>query len=155
MAEFQPAPPETYTRVDALRREIADLFTVYDTTLDYPEKGYVRFRGRFLRPPAESFATLRRRFEIHGYTPSVTEEGESVSLIALPVVFGHTRQRWVINLLLYIATILSTLFVGAVYETGDVAFALRHLWLGFPFSFSVLLILTALTARETRFLFFE
>ena len=33
--------------------------------------------------------------------------------------------------------------MGAVYETGDLAFALRHLWLGFPFSFGVLLILTA------------
>lgn len=143
MAEFQPAPPETYAHIDALRREIADLFIVFDTTLDYPEKGYLRFRGRFLRPPAESFDTLRRRFEAHGYTPSVTEEGETVSLVALPVVFTPTRSRWVVNLVLYIATILSTLFVGAVYETGDLAFALRHLWLGWPFSFGVLLILTA------------
>ena len=107
MAEFQPAPPETYAHIDALRREIADLFIVFDTTLDYPEKGYLRFRGRFLRPPAESFDTLRRRFEAHGYTPSVTEEGETVSLIALPVVFTPTNSRWVINLVLYIATILS------------------------------------------------
>lgn len=143
MAEFQPAPPETFTHVDALRRAIADLFIVTDTTIDYPEKGYIRFRGRFLHPPAESFGTLRRRFETYGFTPSVTEEGEIVSLIALPIVFTPARSRWIVNLVLYIATILSTLFVGAVYETGDIAFALRHLWLGWPFSFGVLLILTA------------
>lgn len=144
MEEFRPViSQETYTHVDALRRDIADVFIVYDTTLDYPEKGYVRFRGRFLIAPVDSFETLRRRFERHGFTPTVSEEGGYTILVALPVVFDHPRSRWWINILLYLATILSTLFVGAFYETGSLEIAINHLWLGWPFSFGVMLILTA------------
>lgn len=144
MEEFRPVTPqESYEHVDALRRDIADVFIVYDTTLDYPEKGYVRFRGRFLVPPVDSFETLRRRFERHGFTPTVSEEGDYTVLVALPVVFDHPRSRWWINALLYVATILSTLFVGAFYETGSVEIAVNHLWLGWPFSLGVMLILTA------------
>jgi membrane-associated protease RseP (regulator of RpoE activity) len=144
MEESQPpAPYETFENLAALRRDVADLFLVLSTTLDYPEKGHVRFRGRFLRDPAECFDELRRRFERHGYTPAVTEEGEWTDVVALPVVFDHPRPRWMVNLVLYIATILSTLFVGAVYETGSIEIAVRHLWLGWPFSLGVMFILTA------------
>lgn len=138
----QSAPYETFEHVDALRRDIADLFIVYDTTLDYPEKGYVRFRGKFLQAPGEYFEELRRRFERHGYTPTVTEDGDRVALIALPVVFDHPQTRWIVNLLLFIATIFSTLFVGASYaaETTD---QLWQIWRGWPFSVSILLILGA------------
>lgn len=143
MEELQPAPPhETFAHVDALRRDIADLFLVYDTTLDFPDKGYVRFRGRFLQDPADCFDELRRRFERHGYTPSVSEENEQIALIALPVVFDHPKTRWIVNLVLFIATILSTLFVGASYgaETMEQAW---QIWRGIPFAASILLILGA------------
>ena len=143
MEEPQPiAPNETFEHVDALRRDIADLFIIYDTTLDYPDKGYVRFRGRFLQNPTECFDELRRRFERHGYTPTVSEDGDRVALIALPVVFDHPKSRWIINLVLFIATLLSTLFVGASYgaETVDQVW---QIWRGWPFAASILLILGA------------
>jgi len=143
MEDPQPiAPNETFEHVDALRRDIADLFIIYDTTLDYPDKGYVRFRGRFLQNPTECFDELRRRFERHGYTPTVSEDGDRVALIALPVVFDHPKSRWIINLVLFIATLLSTLFVGASYgaETVDQVW---QIWRGWPFAASILLILGA------------
>ncbi len=144
MEEFPPpAPTDPFEQVVALRQAIADLFMVVSTTLDSPEKGHVRFRGRFLQDPADSFDELRRRFERYGYTPAVTEESEWTDVVGLPVVFSQSPPRWIINLVLYIATIFSTLFVGAFYETGNVEFSLSHLWLGWPFSFSVLFILTA------------
>jgi membrane-associated protease RseP (regulator of RpoE activity) len=143
MEELQPqAPHEKYEHVDTMRRDIADLFIIFDTTLDYPDKGYVRFRGRFLQDPAECYDELRRRFERHGYTPTVSEEGELISLIALPVVFDHPKSRWSINLLLFIATILSTLFVGASY-TAVTTEQLWQIWRGWPFATSILLILGA------------
>ena len=143
MEQFEPpAPYETFEHVDALRRDIADLFIVYDTTLDYPEKGYVRFRGKFLQSPGEYFEELRRRFERHGYTPTVTEDGDRVALIALPVVFDHPQTRWIVNLLLFIATIFSTLFVGASYA-AETTEQVWQIWRGWPFSASILLILGA------------
>ncbi len=138
----QPETPDLYAHVDDLRRDIADLFMVYDTTLDYPEKGYIRFRGRFLVDPGDSFAELRRRFERHGYTPTADQDGDRVSLLALPVVFDHPQSRWSINLILFIATVLSTLFVGASYG-ATTAEQLWQLWRGIPFAGSILLILGA------------
>ena len=41
-------PSDTLVELEAvqgLRNDIADLFQVFDTTLDEPERGYVRFRG--------------------------------------------------------------------------------------------------------------
>jgi membrane-associated protease RseP (regulator of RpoE activity) len=144
MAEFQPsATTDTFDRVAALRHDIADLFMVVSTTPDFPEKEHVRFRGRFLQDPAECFDELRRRFERYGYTPAVSKDSEWTDVVALPVVFDHPASRWMVNLVLYIATILSTLFVGAIYETGSVDIALHQLWLGWPFSFGVMFILTA------------
>ena len=143
MEELQPAPPhENFEHVDGLRRDIADLFTVNDTTLDFPDKGYIRFRGRFLQDPSESFDELRRRFERYGYTPTVNEEEDRVALVGLPVVFDHPKSRWWINLVLFIATIFSTLFVGASYaaETPE---QIWQIWRGWPFATSILLILGA------------
>lgn len=143
MSDFQPpVATEMFQHVEALRREVADLFMVFDTTLDYPGKGHFRFRGRFLQDPADCYGELRRRFERHGFTPTVSEEGGQVEVVALPVVFDHPRSRWIINLVLFIATVLSTLFVGAMYgaETTEQAY---QIWRGWPFATSILLILGA------------
>jgi hypothetical protein len=49
--------------VQALRECAVDLFQVWDTTLDEPEVGHVRFRGRFLVDPAVCFDDQRARYE--------------------------------------------------------------------------------------------
>ena len=36
-----PLEPQLYEQVDALRRDVADLFAVSDTTLDFPAKGHI------------------------------------------------------------------------------------------------------------------
>ena len=135
--------PQLYERVDALRRDVADLFAVSDTTLDYPAKDHIRFRGQFLRPPADCFDELRHRFERHGYTPLTENEADGrASLVALPVVFEQHRPRWIINLVLLLLTIASTLYVGASYGLEPMA-RLSDIWRGWPFALSILLILGA------------
>ncbi len=131
-----------FAAIEDLRNAIADLFQTSDTTLDYPEPGYVRFRGQFLKDPAECFDDLRARFERYGYTPKAQADSGRTALIAWPIVFRDTPSRRSINLMLFIATILSTLFVGAMYEaaTPDEAFMI---WRGWPFSLSIMLILGA------------
>ena len=135
--------PQLYERVDALRRDVADLFAVSDTTLDYPVKDHIRFRGQFLRPPADCFDELRRRFERHGYTPMADNEADGrAALVALPVVFAQHRPRWIINLILLLLTIASTLYVGASYGPQPMS-GLSEIWRGWPFALSILLILGA------------
>lgn len=126
--------------VQGLRAAIADLFQVFDTTLDAPDPGYVRFRGQFLQDPASCFDELRRRFEVYGFTPMTEPQGERVALIAIPAVFRPTDTNHVINLVLFVATVISTLYVGASYESAEGSFSLLSGW---PFCLSILLILGA------------
>lgn len=140
-ASSQPAIP--LEKVEALREGVADLFSVADTTLDVPYPGHVRFRGYFLRDSAECFDEVRRRFEYHGFTPLVRRSDERVALIAMPIVFDPPPSNWVINLVLFIATVLSTLYVGAAGEILSPVNSLSDLWLGWPFSLSIMLILGA------------
>ena len=129
-------------KVEAIRHDIADLFTTTDTSLDYPHPGQMRFRGHFLVDLAEQYDELRARFEVHGFTPLVREENEGrIALIGLPTVFDPPASNWLINLLLFVATIFSTLYIGATYD-GSVT-GLQELARGIPFSFSLLLILGA------------
>ena len=135
----QPVPLE---KVEALRSDLTDLFSVVDTTLDKPTQGQVRFRGYFLQDPVDCFDELARRFEHHGFTPTIREEGDLIALVGLPVVFQDAPSNWIINLLLFVATVFSTLVVGATYSAETQEQALQ-IWRGWPFSLSLLLILGA------------
>lgn len=139
MNDFSPTtiPLEDVTK---LREGLDGLFSVMDTRMDWPRPGQVQFRGKFISDPANSFDELRTRFEQHGYTPMIRGEENRVMVIAMPVVFNPPPSNWYINLLLLVLTILSTLFVGAIGEPG---FTGSELWLGWPFSLSMMLILGA------------
>lgn len=128
----------------ALRQELEGIFLPLDTAYNEPENEYVRFRGQFLCPPVDCYDELRRRFERHGYTPLLREDGDGQGtvLLAMPAVFAPQASSWLLNLGLFVLTVLSTLFVGATYHddfTGQNL--LREIWLGWPFSLSLLAIL--------------
>ncbi|GAG79645.1 unnamed protein product, partial [marine sediment metagenome] len=140
---FDPPATQVYLEaVQDLRNDIVDLFQVADTTLDDPEPGYVRFRGQFLQDPAHCFDELRERFERHGFTPKIEQQNDLPVLIAFPGVILPRESNPNINLLLFLATILSTLIAGASYvaTTTNEYFML---WRGWPFSLSIMLILSA------------
>jgi hypothetical protein len=149
----QPAVPLDH--VEALRDGIQDLFVTTDTTLDFPQPGYIRFRGHFVCDLDECYDELRRRFEAFGYTPLIrkAEPGAGVALVALPTIFDPPDSRWAINLILFLLVIPSTLFAGALSEPEFAAIltqegfsitgVLANLWRGWPFSLSILLILGA------------
>ena len=131
------------TAVEGIREAITPLFVTIDTTLDWPEPGHFRLRGRFLRDTADCFDDLRAIFEGYGFTPMLRQEDGGLALIGLPHVFNPSASNWVINLILLIVTILSTMFVAALGETGDTRTALSQIWLGLPFSISIMVILGA------------
>jgi membrane-associated protease RseP (regulator of RpoE activity) len=137
-----PANQVSLEAVQALRLDIADLYQVFDTTLDDPEPGYVRFRGQFLQDPTDCFDELRERFERRGFTPMIRNQNDRPILVALPAVFRPRQSKPTINIILLVATILSTLFVGASY-TASTSSDLLMLWRGWPFSLSIMLILGA------------
>lgn len=131
-------------KVEALRTALRDYFVVGDTTLDEPEAGFVRFRGRFITPPANCFDEIRTGFEAQGFTPMVREQDGGTAVIALPTVFEDTKENWRINLYLFLFTIITTLFAGSLYnatELSNITDLITNIWRGWPFSLTILLIL--------------
>ena len=138
-----PPPVVSLEKVEKMRQGIAHLFVVGDTTLDEPQKGFVRYRGRFLVDPADCFDELRAVFEAQGFTPTIREEGNGrIAIVALPHVFNPPASDWRINLALFLITVVSTLATAAYFyaETAEQA---TQIWRGWPFSLSIMLILGA------------
>jgi Zn-dependent protease len=144
----------TIEKVDALREELQGLFDVFSYTIDKPEVGNIVFSGTFLRELEECYDELRGRFEKIGFTPFVREQDERIALIAVPIVYDPPPSNWRINLALLLLTIFSTLLVAASGEIANAAdtelgflelywLSIRNLWLGIPYSASILLILGA------------
>ncbi|MCB8982814.1 MAG: site-2 protease family protein [Ardenticatenaceae bacterium] len=142
---YQDSRPTTIslTAVESIREAIIPLFATIDTTLDWPEPGHFRLRGHFLRDTADCFDDLRAIFERYGFTPMLRQEDGGLALIGLPHVFNPPASNWVINAVLLIVTIFSTMYVAALGETGDYSLALSNIWLGLPFSISIMVILGA------------
>lgn len=159
--EPQPTTAVILDKADTLRLALSRYFAVGDVAVDKPQPGYIRFRGHFLTEPANIFGELRERFEQHGFTPMIREAGERSAVIAIPTVFNPPRSNPWINLFLFLATVLSTLLMGTLYDpppevlqlfaqAGDGGFSLGmlgdllpYLWHGWPFSLSIMLILGA------------
>ena len=138
-----PPPVVSLEKVERMRKGMAHLFAVGDTTLDEPHKGFVRYRGRFLQDPADCFDELRAVFEAQGFTPTVREEENGrIALIAIPQVFNPPASDWRINLGLFLATVLATLATGSFYNAETIEQAVQ-IWRGWPFSLSIMLILGA------------
>ncbi len=134
---------QQYSTVEFLTYAIRDLFLVEDVTMDFPERGHVRLRGQLLADLTAQYDKLRAEFERFGYTPLVrTGEDGRPMIVALPTVFEPAPARWLVNLILFILTIGSTLVVGAQQEGVEVT-GVASLLAGWRFSASILLILGA------------
>ncbi|MCB8977357.1 MAG: site-2 protease family protein [Ardenticatenaceae bacterium] len=138
-----PPPVVSLDKVEKMRQGMAHLFWVGDTTLDEPNKGFVRYRGRFLVDAADCFDELRDVFEAQGFTPTIREEANGrIAIVAIPKVFNPPASDWRINLALFVITVVSTLATAAYFyaETPEQA---TQIWRGWPFSLSIMLILGA------------
>ena len=137
----------TMDQADVLSREISDLFESSSITIDRPEVGHISLRGRFLCDLSSCYDELRRRFESHGFTPFIRGETDDVTLVAAAVVFDPPISRWIINLALLAATLLSTLWIGALMGASELGLdgipGLGDLWLGLPYCLSLMTILGA------------
>jgi membrane-associated protease RseP (regulator of RpoE activity) len=117
--------------------ELAPIFGVSDVSIagDGEE---VYYYGEFRAPPAAVRNEIEERFRSVGYDVDVRTEGRT------DVIHARSRSRGlpVVNLLLFLATVVSTLFVGAVgwYYVEPSALARNPLTVfrAWPFSTAVL-----------------
>jgi len=136
---------------DQIERAVADVFDVHDTTLGMPgQLDTIRLRGHLRVPSDKAYPRIAERLQALGYT-AILRHDEEQDLDVLLAVPGTMPQesgtRLWLNLLLFVLTILATLFVGATWSdqvppTADLTWVLTHLWVGWPFALSLMTILT-------------
>ena len=146
-------PQEVALLADKVRAMLAGELSVeaVATTKDPAKEGMLLVRGHLLRPSHEVFPGWLAELKEMGYTPSLRldPEGptpEHVELRIIKGVVSGSTGRPLVNLLLFVATLLSTLFVGAAYgaaEMPDNFLSPAFLIQGWPFAFTLLGILAA------------
>ncbi len=123
-----------------LGRELADVFSVEGWQVF---DGTVRFRGQLLVEPDLAMHLVTQRVEPLGFVPMLHTPRE-ITLVRLPAAARRGPQGWrgwPLNLGLFLATLCTTLLVGAWMEGVDPLRQPLTLVYGVPFSASLLLIL--------------
>jgi len=121
---------------------------------DQAREGVVVVRGRLLRPSHEVFPHWLVEFNRRGYTPVLRPEPSGAEAqVILHVVAGvapRSESRVWVNVLLFVLTVISTLFAGMGYGDNDLVInsawdliAPWNLIRGWPFAVTLLGILTA------------
>lgn len=103
---------------DTLRAELTGLFQVTDVR--YQSKGdLIAFNGRLLVNPDRSYDEIRRRFLPYGYTPMFRREKSEDVVLAMEGLVDQVKTgNPLVNILLLLATILTTLSAGASLTLG-------------------------------------
>lgn len=114
---------------------IEDVFLVYETS---SADGEVRYYGTPLVPIREVIQEIWPLFREAGYEVRVSRELGEWILIAEPVSIGIDGIPWT-NVVLAVATVLSTLFAGAMwYHLDPFSPEIVHAW---PFAASIMFVL--------------
>ncbi len=136
---------------DILHAEVAGLFEV--AQMGWRDRGQtLTFTGRLLHDADTTYEELVRRFRPHGYTPLLRRERGRDVLLATPglIVEGSAGNPW-LNVLLFLATVLTTVAAGSMLERGEDLFrallagdagrVVSAFRTGAPFAVTLLLIL--------------
>lgn len=101
----------------------------------------VRFQGTLVARPETTVAALRQRLEPYGFSPLLLSERE-ILILPTPAVGkrGEAERPWP-QILLFVATVATTLFVGALQQGVNPFADPASLVSGWPFSLSLLSIL--------------
>jgi len=139
---YAPAPePLAVDQLRAALRSLMDIEAV--RVLTNEQKPPVQFAGHLVAGDQDAiFEEIVQRFTALGYTPVLTKAEDEHHLQAIPAVADNkTGKPWV-NILLFVLTLLSTLYIGAFHENVIPA-RLQDILKGWPFALTLLAILTA------------
>jgi membrane-associated protease RseP (regulator of RpoE activity) len=136
---------------EQIEAAVAGLFSIESRTLGIqgqPET--IRLRGQLLVAPERAYPEIAARLQKLGYTAELRHDPNQdlEVLLAVPGVMPQaTGSRIWVNALLYLLTVLAVLFVGATWSDqvppqADLPWILAHLWIGWPFALSLMVILT-------------
>ncbi|PIU90908.1 MAG: hypothetical protein COS63_02230, partial [Anaerolineae bacterium CG06_land_8_20_14_3_00_57_67] len=142
----------TLPQPDVLYSIVSRLFRIEEVTWGDPQKTFVvRYRGALLTDDsAAAYDQLAEALRPLNVTPLFRVEDGRQTVILAAGVIRPTPGRISINIALFILTLLSVLFTGAMssYQGempadffGQIKTLLLNLWVGWPFAVSLLAIL--------------
>ena len=141
-----------YPETDILTALVSQVLHIDDITTGDPQKEYlVRYRGKLKIDSAEAYDKISDGLRPHHLTPLFREQEEWHVILLMPgVIEARPSNPWV-NLVLFLLTLLSVIFAGALSSyQGDVenltqmlTGVLGSLASGIPFAASLLAILLA------------
>ncbi len=148
---FEDARSPIQRTADEIEKAVGHLFAVHSVTLGIPgQPEAIRLRGHLQVPSDQAFPTIADRLRELGYTAHLRHDPEQKldELLAMPGVSPQAaRPRLRIHALLFGATVLTTLYVGAgmleARPVDDLWWPLFNFWKGWPFALSLLSILLA------------
>jgi len=126
--------------VEELRAQVEDVLLVGEVSLKQGGRA-VLFSGRLLWDAETAFSLLYERLNPKGLLPFLQRRRGQDSVLIVPAPPERGKPRPIINLLLFVATILTTLFVGASNEGFNPLENPGNLKFGIPFASALLLIL--------------
>ncbi len=125
----------------ALQMELWDVFTVQDV-VESQQSAAITFVGALQQDADAAFRVLKQRFSRRGYTPMLRRQNGQDIVVAVP---GVTRplasSRPIVHLVLLLATVLTTMAMGAVIAGVNPLRGLRELGRGAAFALGLLSIL--------------
>ena len=114
--------------------------------------GPAGIQGRILPPVDENILKLKDYFYNNGFIPYFDKTNDPINPHIIRLVPADDKQisalqnpkkpHIALNIVLFIATVFTTLLVGSLNRGGNPFFNVADIFLGIPFSFSLLLILT-------------
>ena len=98
--------------------------------------------GVLHQPVERTIRDIKNYFSQTDYTPLFDRVGKRHIIKYGVFKKAVDRPKYWLNILLFLATLLSTIFAGSLNSGGNPFKNFADLWLGIPFSFSIMAILT-------------
>jgi len=138
---------------EIMTQMVAKVMRIEDVTTGDPSKNYLaRYRGQILGDTAEAYDRLAGVLRPYQITPLFRNENEQHAILLVPGIIEPKASNPWVNLVLFLITLLSVIFAGALYTyngpeaqntSGLILNILQALPSGVPFAVSLLAILTA------------
>jgi membrane-associated protease RseP (regulator of RpoE activity) len=125
----------------ALQAALHDVMAVEEVRYQAGKEPAIFFKGRLLCDAEVALDRLLGRFELLGYTPLIRRQGDQDLVIAYAEVFGPTKSRLWVPVVLFLATVATTTLVGAGIAGANLLRNPLSILQGVPFAATLLLIL--------------
>lgn len=130
--------------IEQLQRQLRDVFSVNSFTVLKPRGGNrarfqrpaannanplmtepaqtgceaIAFRGKLLTDSDAAFSAIRPRFESLGFTPTLERDHDQDVVTALPGIIQVRESNPLVNLILFLVTVVTTFLTGALNQSG-------------------------------------